>query len=287
MEIYYVNHKNEKIDFMSGCYSVESSSFFSHSWDYETQELQKYGEKITRIKKGLKNHKMTLHIESQGLVSCDQAYNDLFDVFEADIFAEIPGKLYVEDSYINCYVIKNSPRYFVPGIDVISCELGFVMPRPFWISEQKIVIDPMIIGAISSEDDDLSTYPYTYPHKYPVLQTETIAYIDHYKESDFQLTIHGPCTSVAINIADYPYEVSYSLEKEEYMVIDSRSFVEKERRLYVVRKNGNKESIFNYRSVENSVFKKIPSGTIRIDYPRAHGLELVIYKERSEPPWKS
>ena len=101
------------------------------------------------------------------------------------------------------------------------------------------------------------------------------------------MIIYGPTTSVLININSHPYQIEYPLEAGEYMVIDSRPFVEKEKRLYVVRTNGEMENIFNYRNVEHSVFKTIPAGLVKIDYARTYGVDLTIFKERSEPPWRS
>ena len=98
MDIYYVNHLNQKIDFMNQNYNVEESSFFSHEWEYEVQNLPRYGEKVTRLKKKAQKRTLTVHIESVGMVPCEQAYNELLNVVEADTFDEIPGKLYVDGS---------------------------------------------------------------------------------------------------------------------------------------------------------------------------------------------
>lgn len=286
MEIYYVNHKDQKIDFMNGNYDIEKSSLFSHEWEYETQTLSRFGEKITQLSKKAQKKDLTVHVGNHGLVSCEKAYNQLLDITEADNFEIKPGKLYVDNSYLKCFVVTSEPKYFVPGIKTISCELGLIASYPFWITEQHVKISA-ISDNETSEETGVKTYPYTYSYKYPSLKTETNVYVDHYTESDFKLTVYGPTTSVLININGYPYEVMYPLEAGEYMVIDSRPFTPKEEKLYVVRANGTRENIFHYRSVEHSVFKKIPPGTIKIDYPRNYGVDLIIYKERSEPPWKS
>ena len=204
---------------------------------------------------------------------------------EKDILKNKQGKFEVNEWYIKGFFVE---RESIVASSFYGLEVSakFLAPYPFWINEQLVKITPISDTAVS-EETGVKTYPYTYPYKYPLLQTETSVYVDHYTESDFKLTAYGPTTYVLININGYPYEVLYPLEEGEHMIIDSRPQTPKEEKLYVVRANGEKESIFNYRSVENSIFKKIPAGMVKIDYPRTYGVDLIIYKERSEPPWKS
>lgn len=286
MELFYLNHKNQKLDFMNGNYEVEESSFFSHEWEYDSQSLSRLGERITRLKKRTQKRKLIVHITNQGLVSCEKAFNDLFDVVEADSLDMIPGRLFLDGSYLSCFVVMSEPKYFVPGIGSISCELSLITPYPFWITEQHIQIGAISEVDAMSETTGTKTYPYTYPYRYPLLQTEINEYIDHYTDSDFKMIVYGPTTSVLINIAGHRYEVNYPLEAGEYMVIDSRPNTPKEEKLYVVRTNGIRENIFDYRSAEYSVFKKIPPGRVKIDYSRTYGIDLTIFQERSEPLWK-
>lgn len=285
MDIYYMNHKNQKVDFMNGNYNVEESSFFSHEWDYESHELLLYGEKITQMKKKLQEHTLVVHIESAGFVSCEHAYNNLFDVVEADIFSEQLGKLFVNDAYMNCFITTNKPKYFIPGINSISCELSIITPYPFWTTEQFVTISKISSNEEAENGETLKTYPYTYPYTYPTSRTQVAVNIDHYMESDFQMKIYGPTDSVHVNIAGHPYIVEYPLDEGEYMVIDSRSYVAKDKRLYVVKNDGKAVNVFHYRDTEHSVFQKIPAGSIIIDYSRTYGIDLTIFKERSEPLW--
>lgn len=282
MKVYYESSdKKQKIMFDGREYGIADLDLFQHEFKYITEN-----DKITEFTEGIVTRKLDVNITGDKNKSWQQLYDEMNSVFVKDILSNKAGKIYVNDSYMKCFFYASSPSEVFEDWGFQTTELKLVSDRPIWIVEQLVKISA-ISDTAASEETVVKTYPYTYPYKYPLLQTETSVYVDHYTESDFKLTAYGPTTSVLININGYPYEVEYPLEEGEHMIIDSRPQTPKEERLYVVRANGEKESIFNHRSVENSIFKKIPAGMVKIDYPRTYGVDLIIYKERSEPPWKS
>ena len=280
-KIIYVNHKGEKLDSERDGFYVNYNDLRDYLWDYVEDNRR-----IRSFKKGIVKKTIPIIIAKESEREAIAIKNRIIEVTEKDIIDNIPGEIIINESYMRGFIIGNSKSNYLISRKTIQESLTFVSDYPFWITEQSVKITPISDTAVS-EETGVKTYPYTYPYKYPLLQTETSVYVDHYTESDFKLTAYGPTTSVLININGYPYEVAYPLEEGEHMIIDSRPQTPKEEKLYVVRANGEKESIFNYRSVENTIFKKIPAGMVKIDYPRTYGVDLIIYKERSEPPWKS
>lgn len=206
-----------------------------------------------------------------------------FEECEKDILQMKAGTFCVNDWKLKGYFIERetSPSEEFYGDDMSTT---FLAPYPFWIEEQDITISP-IIKSITSDEEGLKTYPYTYPYTYPTSRTQVAVNIDHYMESDFQMKVYGATDSVHVNIAGHPYIVEYPLDEGEYMVIDSRPYVAKDKRLYVVKNDGKAVNVFHYRDTEHSVFQKIPAGSIIIDYSRTYGIDLTIFKERSEPLW--
>ena len=104
--------------------------------------------------------------------------------------------------------------------------------------------------------------------------------VDHIIPSDFELIIYGPCVNPRILVNEYPYEVYVTLERNEYLIIDSRTNT-------VMRylQNGTAQSAFNERSLENSVFKRIPEGLLNINWSGEFGFDLTLFLNRREPPW--
>lgn len=290
MKFYYENHKGEIIDFSKPPYLFQKLNFFDWEYSYDND-----GIKTSRFYKKPREFKGELMVFSINDLQntsketmWEQAINDLQKILAVDVINNKNGKLHTDNGdYLSCKIIASEKKEWNVLNNFVRNDLTILTDLPFWINEQKVIISPISEELIGEGEEGIKTYPYTYPYRYPLLQTETLVDVEHYTDSDFKLIVYGPTTSVNIEINNHPYIVEYPLEKGEHMVIDSRKYVPKEERLYVVRTNGEKENIFNYRGVEHSVFQKIPYGQIKIDYPRTYGLELTIFKERSEPPWKS
>ena len=283
MILKYINSENKEFDLKDARFRLKEGNFHNVSWKYSSI-TKRFGVAVKQFEKDPISFELTFAIK--GPISKRKAMlNEIHGAMEVDKLNKIPGKIVWNDSYIEGYFISSSTYPASEGNGTINTTVFFA-PVPFWIQEQLISIHP--ISGVAAVSDKVLTkkYPYTYPYRYPVLQTETTVNVDHYTESDFQMKVYGPATSVHIYIAGHPYIVHYPIEAGEYMVIDSRP-VEMDKKLYVVKANGDTVNIFHYRDTENSVFKKIPPGQIKVDYPRSYGVDLTIFKERSEPLWNS
>lgn len=275
MEIYYVNHENEKTDLMNGCYSIEESSLFEHSWSYESEENADYSGSIKRFKKGVQGKKIVIHITTAGFISCEQAFETLIDSFENDVLQKKPGKLYVNDHYLSCYVHGSKPKYFVPGIGSMTCEFEIAAEKSFWVRESSHSFQ--ISQATSTENKQ---YPYTYGYRYAGGMKETYVVNGHFAESDFQMVIYGPVVNPQIMIRDNSYLVNIVLESGEYLKIDSRTGT-----IVKVMQNGETADAFHNRQKGTDFFKKIPSGRQQVKWPGSFDFDLIIYEERSVPKW--
>lgn len=274
--IKYIDSDGIEYNLLNAKFKLKTGNFHNVSWKY-TSLAKQFGVKIEKFEKD----PLTLELEfliTGSNSDVRKTLNDIHGSMEKDKLKISPGKLIWGDYYVTGYFIESNTFPNEDGPGVIN-ETVFLAPYPFWISEQKISI-----GSITSGDEGGKKYPYTYAYEYSKLSTKVNVNIDHYTDSDFKMTVYGPTTSVLINIAGHPYKVDYPLEKGEYMIIDSRPYIDKDKKLYVV-KRGVTTNIFQYRDVEHSVFKKIPAGNINIDYSRTHGIDLTIFQERSEPLW--
>lgn len=282
LEVYYENsEKNKKIVFDEREYGISDFDLFRHEFKYSTKN-----DKIEEFSAGVIERKIEATITGNEEKSWQELYDEMNGVFVRDVLLKRPGKLYVNKSYIPCFFTATTPEEMFEDWGFQTAELKMVTDRAVWATEQSIKIEPIAnVSLLKNEESAEKEYPYKYPYRYPLLKTQINIYIDHYKESDFEMKIYGPTLTVKINIADHPYEIDYPIEEGEYMVVDSRAYTPKEERLCIVKKDGEKENIFNFRNTEHSVFKKIPPGNVVIDYPRTYGVDLTIFKERSEPAW--
>ena len=94
------------------------------------------------------------------------------------------------------------------------------------------------------------------------------------------MIIYGPCTNPKIIIKDQEYQVYETLEKSEYIEIDSRA-----KTIIKYKTDGTKENIFHKKSTKNSIFAEIPEGELLINWDGTFGFDITAFKERSVPEW--
>ena len=76
------------------------------------------------------------------------------------------------------------------------------------------------------------------------------------------------------------HELSEVLEAGEYLVIDSLT-----KKIFKVKRNGEKINEFHLRDSMFDVFQKIPPEDCTITWSGLFGFDLTIFSERSEPSW--
>ena len=104
--------------------------------------------------------------------------------------------------------------------------------------------------------------------------------IDHVTASDFEMIMYGPCVNPYVIINGHTYTVYTDLEAGEYLVIDSRAYTATK---YL--SNGTTQNMFNERGLADSIFEKIPSGLLRINWSGDFGFDLTLFLERREARW--
>lgn len=280
LKIYYLSgSQNIKIDLTSWPYWMQTGDFLNYEKSYTETQYH-----IRDLKNVRKDRYMTITVFGENEQDYYNNLNFLHEVFEMDVANLTPGRLYFQESYQSCYVIASAKTEWEDTDCMLDNEIRIIPVNPFWISEQHIVISP--ISGTDEVDENANGYPYGYPYSYTNVKKNTNIKIDHYTDSDFRMTVYGPTASVNISINGHPYHVDYPIEAGEYMIIDSRDYLPPDERIYLVRSNGERINVFNYRDPVYSAFKKIPPGNITIYYSRNYGIDLTIFLERSEPKWK-
>ena len=281
IEIKYQSSNGNEYNLVGDRMRVTDGSFHRYKWERDVSEMEN-GDNLKKFKKEPITYSITLNFRGK-LQDRKQLLDSLTNDFEHDVATKKAGTFYFGECYIKGYVVESETK--VSDIKNVWSQrmIQIYCPYPFWITEQKISIQPI---TESEEPADNNTYPYTYPYTYGSPSKTTSINIDHYAASDFRMIVYGPTANVSVTINGHIYHVEYPIEDDEYMVIDSRSFLPPNERIYLVRQNGEKVNVFNYRDPEYSIFEKIPAGDITIDYSRKYGIDLIVFLERSEPKWK-
>lgn len=245
-----------------------------HAWSFTPRgtDLQ-FGQRVSSFAKEAATYTTTLIFHGT-IQERAQKINKLHEEFENDIRSMEQARLTWGSWYINCYITASSTA---PDIGPWTTnDIEIFCPRPFWVKQEKKSFIAQDEPPISQTFLD---YEYDYQYDYFLGAIGTENWVRDFPfASDFQMYIYGPVSNPRVAINGYPYQIFDTLEPTEYMVIDSLQ--------HTVTKhlaNGTQASIFDLRNKVDSVFEKIPGGTLSVNWTGLFGFDLIIYDERSEP----
>ena len=276
-DIYYVGaQNNEKINFCQWPYMVTGGDLFDGDYDSvdENDHIQEFERKIT-------DYSLDIEINARG-GAFQKAVGYLEDVAEKDIINVTPGKLYVGNSYLKCWLTGTGKDRWVNDLFSISNSLTVTSDYPYWITEESFsFLKASQSGAVSPWLD----YPYDYPYEYSKVRNVQYIQNSNYTASGFRITIYGPCINPLIRIAGHVYELQTTLYESEYAIIDSSTRYSKDRKIVKVKADGSQEDIFNSRNKASDIWQKIPAGRSIVSWNGAFGFDVVLFNERGTPRW--
>ena len=276
-DIYYVGaQNNEKINFCQWPYMVTGGDLFDGDYDSvdENDHIQEFERKIT-------DYSLDIEINARG-GAFQKAVDYLEDVAEKDIINVTPGKLYVGNSYLKCWLTGTGKDRWVNDLVSISNSLTVTSDYPYWITEEAFsFLKASQSGAVSPWLD----YPYDYPYEYSRVRNVQYIQNSNYTASGFRITIYGPCINPLIRIAGHVYELQTTLYDSEYAIIDSSTRYSKDRKIIRVKPDGSQEDIFNSRNKASDIWQKIPAGRSIVSWNGAFGFDVVLFNERGTPRW--
>ncbi|MEJ8734573.1 hypothetical protein [Mediterraneibacter sp. ICN-202921] len=278
MDIYYVNSKGVRLDLLKPPYCLQTGDIFDYEWGYESVDTSALAGRITDFTKGIAKKSLTLSILNYSKEAYYNAIDKFHEAVEYDVLNKTPGRLFVGKQYLQCYIISSQKTEWENDIELLDNNIEIVIEYPFWITEQKFEFKP----STGEQTGEYLDFDFDVP--FDLLGDQkgvgNINY-EHYSSCNFLMTIYGPCTTPRITIGSNVYEVKTKLDTGEYLQIDSRAGT-----VYRTRTNGLKVNEFDNRSTESgSIFEKIQPGYNLVSWDGSFGIDILIYKERSEPEW--
>ena len=211
-----------------------------------------------------------------------EAVDRLEDITEKDIVNVTPGRLYVGNSYMKCWIIGTDKDRWVNDLCSISNELTIKSDYPYWITEEKFEF-------LKAEQSEVMSpwleFPYDYPYEYGKVRTLQYIQNSNYTSSGFKMTTYGPCINPIIRIAGHVYELQTTLYAGEYAVIDSSTRYSKDRKIVKVKEDGTQEDIYNSRNKDSEIWRKIPPGRSIVSWNGSFGFDIILFNERGTPRW--
>lgn len=276
-DIYYVGaQNNEKINFCQWPYMVTGGDLFDGDYDFveENERIQEFEKKITE--KSLKIDINAIGDEFR------KAVDYLENVAEKDIIHVTPGKLYVGESYLKCWLTGTRKDRWLNDLDGITNELAVCSDYPYWINEEKFSFLKQSQSGVALP---WLEYPYDYPYEYAKVRNMQYIHNSNYTYSGFRMIIYGPCINPLIRISGHIYELRTTLYEREYAIIDSSTRYSKDRKIVKVKADGMQEDIFNSRNTESEIWQKIPPGRSIVSWSGTFGFDIILFNERGTPRW--
>lgn len=307
MTIRYINGAGVEVNLNKAPYKMLVSDILDYEW-----EVLEESNKIIGFSKKISTKEINVDVLKKEK-NARRALNELTEVFEYDVLKMSPGKLYIDEFYLNCYFVESKKENWETDV-MISCAFGLVTDYPFWIKEtfyqfrpQQIPVKepdvqyPVISGGTYSEkalenQAVLGEFPFDFARpsdikiEYPMFGFPFDFVATSYgrrtienpsfADSNFILTVYGFADNPSIMIGGHPYTVYATIYEGERMVINSV-----DRTVLKIGRMGEVTSLYNSREKNISVFQKIPPGAHVVTWPGSYGIDLTLLDERSEPKW--
>lgn len=279
IEIQYASSDGKEYNLVGDRMRATSGYLHEYEWKPMTTD-QEIGVDVYGFEKEPKTYQITLTFRGP-LEERKAKMDELTNSFEYDIVNKTPGRIWFGRYYIDCYIKDAASKVSATKNNWTDMEIGIYCPYPMWAVEETKNFYPD--SADKAEEYEFLDYPHGYPYDYSRPSSGTQHwYVDHYRSSNFCMTIYGPCANPRITIAKQIYQVYDTLETNEYIEINSRKKT-------VIKRlaNGTEQNIFYKKATGNSVFTEIPAGDLLISWSGEFGFDITVFKERSVPEWTS
>lgn len=276
MNVYYLNNFGQSIDFMSWPYRISESDLFDYEWSYESKNS--VNSRISRFYRELVEKSLKISVAAASSEQYNQALQRLLEVTERDVMSLKPGKLYVGDAYLRCYICKSEKSDWIPGMEFLVNTFTAVSEGGSWVRE-TVTAFRADGGEPGSSQINLD-FPVGYPYDFSSGMAERALVNTSYSDTDFEIIIYGKCQNPEVHIAGHKYGVACQLEAGEYLKINSVT-----KKIFKVKANGEQINQFHLRDREDYIFQKIPMGKNAVTWNGQFGFDVTLLEERSEPQW--
>lgn len=269
MNVYYVNHMNERVDFDSDNVILQYQEFFDHSWDAVVKN-----NKISGFKRDSATIPMTVAIMADNMETYYNVLEKMYNALEVDVLKGKAGRLFVGNYYLKCFVSGDKKQDAFTGAPMQIKNLTVVTDSPFWKRETTTTFG---YGELSGGDFD---FFYDFSHDYTSNILGKQLFNPNFVDSNFRMNFYGMVDGPVVTIGGHSYGVNVTLEANEYLTLDSV-----EKTIVLTHVDGTKENVYNKRVRNPYPFQKIPPGTLNVSANGEFKFDIALLEERSEPKW--
>lgn len=277
--IYYENSNKIKLNLDEWPVVVEDiTTLFGKEWKHEaTENVNANRKKLERFYRTGVSKKITLQVYADTKAEFDEMLDRLNEITDIDIIEQKPGKLWVGDYYLECFITELDPKDYDDIFYTVDVDATIEAFTPYWINKSTHTFHSYGIASNYNK-----RYPGRYPYRYANGLTSNYLVNPNYTPSNFQMIIYGPVVNPQITVGVNTYLVNIVLEEGEYLLIDSRN-----KTITKFLKNGEKVNAYHNRQKGKEFFEKIRTGRQMVQWTGKFDFDITVIEERSIPKWKA
>ena len=275
MKIEYVNSSGASIVLNSGHYLVSGHDLRDFAWERKvTNRPSGFGGRVS-FTRPVQEKTISIGIRGRELFAQNAAA--LMALTETDILNNTPGRLYLGDQYLICYLaVASKINRYAEKSHWVSKDLTVLVVEPFWRTEKTY---RFLSGAVE-DVENAKRYDLRYDYRYIASASSGSIINDHYAPSQMIITVYGAAENPSITVGGNIYSVQASVSTTQRIVIDQL-----QRKIESVSAAGDKTNLFDYRDKENDIFTPVPSGVQTVIYDGTFDFDITLIQQRSEPKW--
>lgn len=265
-DIRYVNNRGRQVSLSSDGIVVSATPLME--WAYDVNEVNGRIGSFTRDIETVKLPLVTYEPGRRG---------DLYEVTTVDRVDMQPGRLYVGDWYIQCYLTASSVEYWWTDRGLSRYDLELTVEDKTWHRESTYVLSDLS-GA------DGADFPYDFAYDFGYRSERVVVENEGFMPADLIIRVYGECEDPRVTVAGNTYGADVSLGSGDYLTIDTAG-----KRVYVTRYDGDVENAFpdiygEYTDGSGSyVFQRISSGIKEVTRSGSFDLDVVVVESRDQP----
>lgn len=280
MNVYYQNSAGRTFTLSGdGLTFIDPMELHTWEWSYNlTNRITGYGGDASDFARYPRTFDLEVRMRGMNRAEFLSQMNTLHDVTEADMIAGEPGKLYVDDQYLTCYLAVAGKEPEHPrNSNFATREITVLAVEPYWCTPVQVVVNP---STNQQSNENGKKFNLRYAYRYGTGLSGTTIINDHYAAAPAIIEYYGPVVNPSIIIAGEVYGVNVTLTATDRIVIDQIRH-----KIYKVSETGVKTNVFNYRNKSYDIFKPIPVGSNQITYGGDFMVSITMIQQRSELRW--
>lgn len=272
IDVFYINSKNEKLNLRGPDFIITNNNDLGNwEWTYEVSNGV-----IKQFEKKFKEKSLQLLVKGKTKDACSRLMNALYEKTEIDICTKTPGKLYVGDYYLECYLISKDIDNSIIGKNAL--ETLKIMPvGKVWLKKH-----PFHFSHTNEPIQSGHGYPHDYPYGYSIGTGYSATVTNEgFTDSNMIITIYGYAYHPEILIDGHSYKINCIVDSNQKAVINTR-----DRTIRLINlQSGVVKNAFMFREQSSNIFEKISPGEHTVFWNTNFNFDITILIERSEPEW--